>query len=88
MSAESEETILDVRPDLANGEEPFVKIMVTAARIPENGILHLIAPFNPVPLYSVLDKRGFVHAETKSVSATEWHVFFVRKDPQESASEE
>ncbi len=85
MNSESQEIVLDVRPDLANGEEPFVKIMETAARIPINGTLHLIAPFNPTPLYSVLDKRGFTHAETKSVSPTEWHIFFVRQDEQESA---
>lgn len=69
--------ILDVRPVLAAGGEPFVQIMETAERVPEGGSLVLIAPFEPVPLYSVLSGRGFAHA-TERVSDNEWIIRFVR----------
>lgn len=66
---------LDVRPDLERGDEPFVRIMEAAVTLPENGILAVIAPFEPVPLYSVLSLRGF-HHETRKVTEDEWIVQF------------
>ncbi len=50
---------LDVRPTLAAGEEPFGLIMQSADRIPPGGTLELTAPFEPVPLYAVMRRRGF-----------------------------
>lgn len=54
-------TELDVRPMLAAGEEPFDVIMATARQVPAGGVLALTAPFDPVPLYSVLARQGFAH---------------------------
>jgi Uncharacterized conserved protein (DUF2249) len=65
--------VLDVRPDLEQGGEPFVRIMEAAATIMHGGTLVLIAPFEPVPLYDVLGARGFSYA-TKKVAADEWIV--------------
>ena len=70
--------VLDVRPDLEQGGEPFVRIMEAAATIAPGGTLVLIAPFEPVPLYDVLGARGFSHA-TEKVAADEWKVRFTRK---------
>jgi hypothetical protein len=50
---------LDVRPNLAAGEEPFDLIMQTAATVPPDGSLELTAPFEPVPLYRALSRLGF-----------------------------
>jgi hypothetical protein len=50
---------LDVCPILAAGDEPFSLIMQTADRIPPDGTLELTAPFEPVPLYAVMRRRGF-----------------------------
>lgn len=59
---EREDTIsLDVRPVLAAGGEPFDMIMDAAGRIVEGGVLEIIAPFEPIPLYRVLSQQGFGH---------------------------
>lgn len=71
-------TVLDVRPTLAAGGEPFVAIMEAAERIPTGQSLLIIAPFEPAPLYGALGGRGFAHA-TQSVSESEWVVRFTRE---------
>ncbi len=71
-------TVLDVRPTLEQGGEPFVEIMEAAARIPLGESLVIIAPFEPAPLYGALGGRGFSHA-TNQVSASEWVVRFTRE---------
>lgn len=71
-------TILDVRPELAQGGEPFARIMEVAEGVQPGESFVLIAPFNPVPLYSVLNGRGFTSA-TEHVSDDEWIVSFTRE---------
>ncbi len=71
-------TVLDVRPELEAGGEPFVRIMEAAARIAPGNSLVIIAPFEPVPLYGALEGRGFAHA-TQRVAADEWVVRFTRE---------
>lgn len=66
---------LDVRPILADGGEPFVLIMETAAPLSAGESLLLTAPFEPMPLYAALAARGFTH-QTVAVSAGEWWVLF------------
>lgn len=73
-------TVLDVRPDLERGDEPFVRIMEAAETIVPGESLVIIAPFEPVPLYSALGARGFSH-ETEKVSADEWNIRFTREQP-------
>jgi uncharacterized protein (DUF2249 family) len=68
---------LDVRPILADGGEPFVLIMETAAPLQAGETLLLTAPFEPVPLYQALAERGFAH-QTEAVGAGEWWVLFTR----------
>ena len=69
------DTVLDVRPDLESGGEPFVRIMEAVATIKPGETLVISAPFEPVPLYDVLGARGFSH-ETAMVAAGEWVVRF------------
>lgn len=71
------ENVLDVRPVLEQGGEPFVQIMEAAERIPVGRTLVLIAPFEPVPLYGALGARGFAYA-TQCLAADEWVVRFTR----------
>src|ERR1039458_1106833 len=68
---------IDVRGEIRNGGEPFAKIMgaVTALRADEQ--LLLIAPFEPVPLFQVLEKKGFRHS-TRSGQDGDWRVLFYR----------
>lgn len=70
-------TLLDVRPELEQGGEPFVRIMEAALAIKPGGTLVIVAPFEPVPLYAVLGAQGFVH-ETEKVATDEWVVCFSR----------
>lgn len=67
--------VLDVRPDLAQGQDPFAKIMETVGQLAAGQELLLIAPFEPVPLYEVLAQRGFAHA-TQQAARNEWRVTF------------
>jgi len=71
------DTVLDVRPDLESGGEPFVRIMEAVATIKPGGTLVIIAPFEPVPLYDVLGAGGFSY-ETDMVATDEWVVRFSR----------
>lgn len=66
---------LDVRPIIGAGDEPFETIIAAADTIPEGGVLELTAPFQPLPLYPVLRKRGF-SAETQQRAPDEWVVRF------------
>lgn len=68
---------LDVREDIRAGREPFAKIMQAVAALQPNEDLLLIAPFEPVPLFHVLSKRGFQHAARKTESG-DWQVTFTR----------
>jgi uncharacterized protein (DUF2249 family) len=68
---------VDVRDDIRSGGEPFSKIMNAAAGLRANEQLLLIAPFEPVPLFRVLEKQGFRHA-VQSDQPGNWEVLFMR----------
>ncbi|HEX8849474.1 MAG TPA: DUF2249 domain-containing protein [Gemmatimonadaceae bacterium] len=70
---------LDVRDDLRSGREPFSKIMAAIAALPRGGVLRLRAIFEPVPLFGVLAKRGFVH-EVRQHAVDDWSVWFWREE--------
>lgn len=53
--------------------EPFSDIMAALESLPEDGTLVLINSFEPEPLYTVLEQRGFAY-ETSQASDDEWHV--------------
>jgi uncharacterized protein (DUF2249 family) len=69
---------LDVREDIRNGREPFSKIMNAAAELRTGDQLLLIAPFEPVPLFRVLEKQGFQHSAQPADSG-DWEVLFTRQ---------
>lgn len=72
---------LDARPIMARGEEPFKQIMVAAQSVPTGSSFRLIAGFEPLPLYGVLEKQGFAHF-TKRHSDDHWEVTFHREEAQ------
>jgi transposase-like protein len=51
---------LDVREEIRRGEEPFAKIMGAVKALPEDEVLVLRAPFEPIPLYNVLTIVGMM----------------------------
>lgn len=53
--------------------EPFSHIINELDALAETETLILINSFEPEPLYSVLEQRGFVH-ETEQVADDEWRV--------------
>jgi uncharacterized protein (DUF2249 family) len=74
---ESARVTVDVREDIRAGREPFARIMAAVDGLPPDGVLILRAPFEPVPLYRVLARRGFAHwAERRA--ADDWSVWFYR----------
>lgn len=67
--------LLDVRPILARGEEPFGAIMTAKARLQPGSVLRVIAPFEPVPLYAMFKAEGY-EARAKQVGPAEWWIEF------------
>lgn len=70
--------VLDVRPIIEAGEEPFGKIMETVATLDGRSLL-LIAPFEPTPLEGVLSSRGFTY-RAQQFDEAEWRVRFTPGD--------
>lgn len=75
MTTTATTTRLDVRSVLASGGEPFDVIMAAAESVAPGSTLELIAPFEPVPLYPVMRRRGFGR-KTEARSPGEWVVTF------------
>lgn len=71
---------LDVREDLRSGREPFSRIMSAVSDLHDDDVLHLRATFEPVPLFAVLGKRGFL-VESKANAPDDWSVWFWRPGP-------
>lgn len=66
---------LDVRDDLRSGREPFSRIMAAVGTLEPGSILRLHTTFEPVPLYSVLGRRGLVHRVERS-EPDDWVICF------------
>jgi len=72
------EVHLDVREDIRRGQEPFARIMATVKALGPEQALVLRAPFEPVPLFAALGKRGFAHWSEQS-APDDWTVWFYRE---------
>ena len=68
---------VDVREDIRRGEEPFARIVAAARALGAADALVVRAPFEPVPLYDVLGRRGLAHW-TEQLAADDWRVWFHR----------
>lgn len=65
---------LDVRPILNSGKDPLNDILNEIKKIKIGGALHIINSFEPIPLYSLLGKKGYSHwSEFKNNC---WNVYF------------
>ncbi len=67
---------IDVREDLRNGKEPFSRIMAARRDVPPGGALRVRAIFEPVPLYSVMEKQGFARHHAEQLGVEDWRVWF------------
>jgi uncharacterized protein (DUF2249 family) len=70
------ESVLDVRPVLDRGGDPFTLIMRRAGELAPDEALHLIVGFEPAPLYAVM--RGLGRAAHTEEAAGTFHVWFYR----------
>ncbi|MBB6453090.1 uncharacterized protein (DUF2249 family) [Salirhabdus euzebyi] len=70
---------LDVREDLRLKMEPFQKIMTAVNGLKEGQDFILHAPFKPVPLFKVLERKGFEHESVK-IAQKHWKVIFRKKE--------
>jgi uncharacterized protein (DUF2249 family) len=68
---------VDVRHDIRRGEEPFARIMTAVKAVGPAEALVIRAPFEPVPLYDVLGRRGLAHW-TEQRAPDDWRVWFYR----------
>lgn len=66
---------LDVREDLRRGEEPLEKILATVERLRPGESLRLRTTFEPIPLFRVMERRGFTH-EARQIAPGDWEVLF------------
>ncbi|MBI5494501.1 MAG: DUF2249 domain-containing protein [Deltaproteobacteria bacterium] len=71
--------VLDVRPVLASGGDPFSLILKTARQLADDEALHLVVGFEPAPLYAVMKTLGR-SAHTEQADGA-YHVWFYR-DPR------
>jgi uncharacterized protein (DUF2249 family) len=69
--------IFDARPILDSGGEPFAAIMEEAAKVGDDEVLVVLAPFEPVPLQGVLGEQGFEYRADQTDDET-WRVVFNR----------
>lgn len=70
---------LDVRDALRNGLEPFTRIMGAVGALGPGEVLHLRAIFEPIPLYTVLGRRGLTHEAVRHAD-DDWSIWFWRAD--------
>jgi len=56
---------LDIRPLCAAQRAPLPAILNAVSQLEDGQSLRLIAPFEPIPLYKLLDERGFSHVTTR-----------------------
>ena len=57
---------IDVRPDLANGADPFSRIMNKLLEVPQGKTMLLINSFEPAPLIRILTGKGYTIAVSKN----------------------
>src|SRR6478752_7694715 len=72
---------VDVRPILRAGGEPFSVIMSALQGLEPGQGLRLYATFKPIPLFAVMEKKGFAHAE-QALEGGEWEVLFTPGEPR------
>lgn len=75
---------LDVREDQRNHADPFARIMAAIAQVRDGEIFYLRNTFEPLPLYDVLGKRGFV-SWARKLSSDDWEIFFLKTGSVEKA---
>jgi uncharacterized protein (DUF2249 family) len=74
---EAHRAVVDVRANIARGEEPFARIMAAVKSLPPDHALVVRTPFEPIPLYDVLGRRGLAHWSEQR-DTRDWTAWFWR----------
>ena len=69
--------VVDARPIIKEGGEPFETIMAAVDGLAEDEELVVLAPFEPVPLEGVLGSQGFTY-DAVNLGGGDWQVTFRR----------
>jgi uncharacterized protein (DUF2249 family) len=78
--------VVDARASLAAGRDPLATILDAAAGLAPGELLVVEAPFDPVPLRRLLQRRGFSdHVE--AIAADHWRAYFCRGAAEAEAAE-
>jgi uncharacterized protein (DUF2249 family) len=72
---------LDVRDDIRRGREPFGRIMSAAQQLGPQDRLKLLAPFEPVPLYTFLGNLG-LRPTARELTDGSWEILFQRGEAE------
>lgn len=67
--------IVDVGPLIARQQSPLPVILDAADRLVPGQTLRLLVPFEPVPLYDLLERRGLAHHAEQLPNDT-WQIDF------------
>ncbi len=73
----SKARVIDARPIIARGDEPFDTIMDAVGELGPDEVLVIVAPFEPVPLEGVLGEQGF-EFKADELEGGDWRVCFSR----------
>ena len=76
---------LDVRPLLASGRDPFADILEKVKALNDGETLMIINTFEPIPLYSVLGKKGFGHKTINENGV--WRIYFFKEKNNSQGNE-
>lgn len=77
---------LDVRPIINAGKDPFLEIMSKVKFLKEDDIFLLINSFEPIPLYSVMGKKGFDYKIIKEEEV--FKIYFFKSNDQANSTGE
>lgn len=69
------DVLLDVREDISSGKDPFRKIMQAVSTLSKGNVLLIINTFEPLPLISILQEKGFT-ADVVEIASDEVHTYF------------
>ena len=67
--------LLDVRPVIKEGNDPFKEIMGAIKKMNDNETLQIINVFEPTPLIGILKGKGY-KTWTDKISEEEYHTYF------------
>jgi len=70
--------VLDVRPTIASGADPFKEIMQAVKSLNEDETLQIINVFEPIPLINILKEKGY-KTWTDTINENEYHTFFTKE---------